>query len=66
MQTVMLKVKSESSEKLLSLLSQFKNEVEIVKPKDKSKDWKKIYSHISTWDINEENIKMKSWQVEKY
>ncbi|MCL5028490.1 MAG: hypothetical protein M1480_05660 [Bacteroidetes bacterium] len=28
-------------------------------------DWKKDFSEISVWDINEEEIKVKSWKIDQ-
>ncbi len=42
-------------------------EVEItpIKKLSGNDDWKKDFSDISVWDINEEEIKVKSWKIEQ-
>ncbi|MFW6307813.1 MAG: hypothetical protein ACOC08_04130 [Campylobacterales bacterium] len=68
MQTQTLRVKDGALDKLDWLLAHLKDDVEIVEDEqdNRSENWREVLSSISKWDIKEENVKMKSWQVEDF
>ena len=39
---------------------------ELIPSLDDRNEWKKDFSSISQWDITEEEIRMKSWPIEKF
>ncbi|MFP4332951.1 MAG: hypothetical protein ACLFQJ_06580 [Campylobacterales bacterium] len=68
MQTQTLRVKESTLDKLDWLLAHLKDDVEIVEDEqdNRSENWREVLSSISKWDIKEEDVKMKSWQVEDF
>ncbi|MFP4487477.1 MAG: hypothetical protein ACLFOC_10970 [Campylobacterales bacterium] len=68
MQTQTLRVKERALDKLDWLLAHLKDDVEIVEDEqdNRSENWREVISSISKWDIKEEDVKMKSWQVEDF
>ncbi len=70
MESIKIITKVKNNQLHLSIPKRFKTEdVEVeITPLEKitDDDWKKDFSEISAWDINEEDIRIKSWQINQF